>query len=160
MTATLIMNTPCRRGHIGLRYQSTGDCIECVKERQRRPDIREKDRQAQKRKRNSLNGKAYSIWKASSRRAQKRNETFSLSRQWIKDQLMIGKCAVSGLLFDLSSIGRSPYSPSIDRIDNTKGYIPENCRLILWALNAAFSNWGEQEMKLIVKQWLIYEGNG
>mgnify|MGYP001568535542 CR=1 FL=1 len=158
MTAITIMTAPCRRGHIGRRYTSTGDCIECVKERQRRPDVRIKDQQAQKRKRNSLNGKSYSLWKASARRAQKRNEAFSLTRQWIKDRLVVGTCAISGLPFDLSATKRSPYSPSIDRIVNNKGYTPENCRVILWALNAAFSNWGEEEFKMIVKHWLVTNG--
>lgn len=32
--------------------------------------------------------------------------------------------------------GPHPYSPTIDRIDSSGGYTQDNCRFILWAINA------------------------
>jgi len=63
-------------------------------------------------------------------------------------------CELSGLQFELFRGPRSPYSPSVDRIDSSKPYTPENCRVILWGLNAAFAEWGEDTFRWIAKAWL------
>lgn len=39
--------------------------------------------------------------------------------------------------------GRNPNAPSVDRIDSSRGYTVDNCRLILWSLNRALNNYGE-----------------
>ncbi|MFK5948397.1 MAG: hypothetical protein QM500_06470 [Methylococcales bacterium] len=57
------------------------------------------------------------------------------------------------------------WSPSIDRIDNTKGYTKDNCRIVVWMFNLAKNNYKDTDlMKLslaIVKNVLIDidEGN-
>ena len=53
------------------------------------------------------------------------------------------RCAISNLPFTLEKIDGlrvMPYSPSVDRIDNSAGYTPENVRLVCAALNIARSN--------------------
>lgn len=57
-------------------------------------------------------------------------------------------CAVSGIPFnqDLRRyLGwrRHPFSPSIDRIDNEKGYEPGNVRLVCLIVNLARSDFGD-----------------
>lgn len=44
-------------------------------------------------------------------------------------------CPVYGLTLDPSAPPRSPNLPSLDRVDNTLGYIPGNVRVISWAAN-------------------------
>lgn len=75
-------------------------------------------------------------------RAKGKGLELSLTKEWLVAGLNLGKCAVTGIEFDLSvklrGSGRiTPWSPSLDRIDSTKGYTPENCRLVVWMYNAA-----------------------
>jgi hypothetical protein len=69
-------------------------------------------------------------------RARKNGLAFSLDREWI-DGIWKGVCSVSGLAFEMGSVGGGFYSPSIDRIDPALGYVPENCRIVLLAYNRA-----------------------
>lgn len=57
------------------------------------------------------------------------------------------RCAVSGLPFDLAFNlagvhARNMYAPSLDRLDNRKGYVPSNVRIVLTAVNYAINEWG------------------
>lgn len=59
-----------------------------------------------------------------------------------------GRCAVSGLPFSYerglpTKDGRNPMAPSVDRIDNAKGYEKNNCRLVILAVNVALNLWGD-----------------
>ena len=58
-----------------------------------------------------------------------------------------GRCALSGLQFDLRSVGsgkaRRPFAPSLDRIDSTGGYTQDNVRLVCQAVNFALNAYGE-----------------
>ena len=82
------------------------------------------------------------------RRAKHRALSFSLSAQWLRDQLEAHdfKCAVTGVAFSLEDDHNArymnPYAPSIDRIDPSRGYDPDNCRVVcqrynLWKGQAA-----------------------
>lgn len=54
-----------------------------------------------------------------------------------------GRCEVSGMPFYFGSEPRHPQQPSIDRIDSTRGYEPDNVRLVCLAVNYCMSQWGE-----------------
>lgn len=47
-----------------------------------------------------------------------------------------GKCEITGIEFYLGE-GHSPWSPSIDRKDSAKGYVPDNIQVVCWMYNAA-----------------------
>jgi hypothetical protein len=79
----------------------------------------------------------------------------NIDLDWLEPKLIDGRCEISGLPFDLEqNESRGPFRPSVDRIDSLKGYTKENCRVIIWALNAAFAQWGEQTFKYIAKAWI------
>lgn len=56
------------------------------------------------------------------------------------------RCAVSGLPFTVDVAGegqfRAPMRPSLDRIDNSRGYVPGNVRWVLTLVNIAMNDWG------------------
>lgn len=78
----------------------------------------------------------------------------TLDAKWIKDKLADG-CELTGFPFDLEtgrSIGRfNPYSPSIDRIIPGGNYTPENCRMVIMAINVAMNAWGEELYRKIAR---------
>lgn len=59
-----------------------------------------------------------------------------------------GRCAVSGLEFSEELVGtgraRKPYAPSLDRVDRSRGYEPENVRLVTAVANFAMNAWGRE----------------
>jgi hypothetical protein len=67
------------------------------------------------------------------------------------------KCALSGIDFytkhDAQSF-RNPFAPSIDRINAAKGYVPDNCRIVVVALNIGISDWGEAVFEKIARGYL------
>lgn len=65
------------------------------------------------------------------------------------------RCALTELEFDVSPSrsgrGHAPFRPSIDRIDSTKGYTPENCRIVCFAVNAGLNAWGDEAFLKIAR---------
>lgn len=74
----------------------------------------------------------------------------TLTNEWA-EQRWTGKCELSRLEFVLQTGKLSALSPSIDRIDSAKGYTPDNCRIICWALNRFRGNGTDAEMLVIAK---------
>ena len=79
------------------------------------------------------------IWVARSR-AKRRGLECNLVDDWKND---VTHCELSGLPF----VKNDPmYAASIDRIDNSKGYTVDNCRLILRGLNVFKNNHSDETM--------------
>lgn len=75
-------------------------------------------------------------------RARQKGQEFSLTREWVESKIRSGVCEVSGLPFVLGGNGREPFSPSLDRKDNEKGYTPENTQVVCSIYNLAKSDYG------------------
>lgn len=71
------------------------------------------------------------------RRASQRKVSFSLTHGWFKEKIEAGRCELSGHPFYIGPHQRHLLQPSPDRIDSSRGYDPDNTRMILWMLNAA-----------------------
>lgn len=70
-----------------------------------------------------------------------------LDIEWFTKRLDAGVCEMSGLPFDIREkyeFGRGKNSPSVDRIDPKGPYTKANCRMILWWLNRAMGDIGEE----------------
>lgn len=89
-------------------------------------------------------------------RAKKKGLAFDLDQfiPELQTRIDIGKCEVTGVLFDLSP-GRKFNSPSLDRIDPSKGYTYENTRIVLNLVNAALGDWGEAVLRDVMTDWLL-----
>jgi len=84
-------------------------------------------------------------------RAKEKGMECSLTLEWIKQKLLAGVCEVTGISFAKNG-SRHPFMPSIDRIDSSKGYTPENCRVVLWMINAAKNDLTEDDFLSALRQ--------
>lgn len=56
-----------------------------------------------------------------------------------------GRCQLTGIRFSgkkVSGAIRRPWMPSVDRVDSSKGYERDNCRLVCTAVNIALNDFG------------------
>jgi hypothetical protein len=95
----------------------------------------------------------YMIIKGAQWRARKKGLDHDLTVEWARSK-WTGKCELTGIDFHIeygsSGKGGKPRSPSLDRVDNTKGYTQGNCRFILQAVNMLKGTGTEDEMDEIV----------
>lgn len=95
------------------------------------------------------------------KRAAKFNLEFDLDGHIgaIKTRVDLMVCEMSGVKL-VSSAGcggtgkRHFNTPSIDRIDNARGYTYDNIRIVCWGMNCALGTWGEDVLAKIMKGWL------
>jgi len=87
-------------------------------------------------------------------RAKEKGWDFDLDRKWCEKEID-RRCVATGLPFDLSLGGSyikmNSYAPSIDRIDKNKGYIKDNCRMVIWAYNRTKAEFDDETVYEILK---------
>ena len=88
------------------------------------------------------------LWLNAKSRAKKKGLKFSITPE---DFTLPELCPVFGtpLIYGATKLG--PQSPSLDRIDNSKGYVPGNVFVISWRANALKSDGTMQEHQAIVE---------
>jgi hypothetical protein len=87
------------------------------------------------------------------KRAKKRNLTFDLTLEWAEAR-WTGRCELTDIPFELGRSKLGPLSPSVDKIDPTKGYLKENCRIILLAINWMKSSGTDAQMYSVAEALL------
>lgn len=98
------------------------------------------------------------IWSRIKKAAKNHQVDFDLTKEWIKERLDGGVCEMSGIAFDMEG-KRTINSPSVDRIIPGGPYTKDNCRIILWAINRALSNVGEDYMLEIFRKIISKKDN-
>lgn len=85
------------------------------------------------------------------RHSDKKGIPFDLTTEYLTQLLkeQEGKCKYSGV--ELGNIGDGYLSPSIDRIDNTKGYVEGNVQWLSWRVNEMKKNMAEGDFLLLCK---------
>lgn len=130
--------TKNRASKDGLQHR----CRVCDKEYQtkRRNDnkeqIREYSKAYQTKRREDFDYRLQMLLNASKQRAALKNREHTLTIQDIKELYPLdNKCPVFGFELQFNNAGFRETSPSIDRIDSTKGYTRDNVQIVSWKAN-------------------------
>jgi hypothetical protein len=87
------------------------------------------------------------------RSARSRNLAVEIGLEFLRSlwDAQQGYCAVSGLAFTdehhNEAFVKTPFAPSLDRIDSSKGYVKGNVRLVCMAANFALNQWGDDVLR-------------
>lgn len=164
-------NVPCKHGHVCERHTKSGTCVLCgnqkSKEWNNKTGYREQYRVAnsdliaasnkQWRQNNPDKVKQYNSTQSSrilsqlsqaKRRAAAKGLEFSLT----KDDIIIPDlCPVLGIPISRSVEYHSDGSPSIDRVDSSKGYTKDNIVIISWRANRLKNDATADELRQIAE---------
>jgi hypothetical protein len=132
-------------------------CRTCDNEyqRKRRIDNKESDleyhRKYQAKRREDFTYRLQMLLNASKQRAALKNREHTITLEDIKDLYPVdGKCPVFGFDLEFNSQGFRETSPSIDRIDSTKGYTRDNIQIISWKANRLKAYATVEDLELLV----------
>lgn len=95
---------------------------------------------AQKRWYHTVEGRAKALLKSAWHRAAKMGLLFDITENFVLEKLRKGTCERTGIPFEYGlsdTAWRTPWVPSIDRIDSEKGYTVDNVQIVCWMYNAA-----------------------
>lgn len=122
-------------------------------QRKKFPDkVREKYRQVYKKdhppqeKIKKSYSREYSLWRSAKDSSRKKGREFSID---VEDIIIPTHCPILGHKLDITE-KRSHDSPSIDRVDSSKGYIKDNIQIISWRANMLKSNMTLEECEKLL----------
>lgn len=88
---------------------------------------------------------------ASKQRAVKNNIEHSITLEDLKELYpKDGKCPVFGFDLEFGDAGFRDASPSVDKIDPTKGYTKDNIQIISWKANRLKTDASIEELEMIL----------
>lgn len=95
--------------------------------------------------------------------ARQRKLPFELTLQMVEEFLVGMTCSATGLplTFDRGEGGRyarRPWFPSLDRLDNSKGYIPGNVRVVCSLYNFMRSNHSDEDVLAVARALVARHG--
>lgn len=108
---------------------------------------------------NTPKGRIVKLLRAAKTRAKQYNHEFSINTNYLLKlwENQNGKCSLTGFAFEFinsTNFTINPFSPSIDRINSSKGYVPGNVRFVCTAVNFALNEFGEEIFKKICEAYI------
>lgn len=98
----------------------------------------------------------HNLWKRTKDRALRKNLEFNL----IESDIIIPEfCPILKIPLFIGIKNQYENSPTIDRIDNTKGYIKENCKIISMKANTMKNNANLDELRIFYENIFDYIQN-
>jgi hypothetical protein len=174
MTETFI-GQPCKICGSTLRYAKEKRCVKCRrtydKARNKTPERRARDnkrwREDPKRQELQVRLRAdgyHNRWQKNAHVKDPRRKMLTSAKQraaaygrefriTLDDIVIPLKCPLLGIPIVLGNRRVKNNSPTIDRKNSAKGYIPKNIWVISWRANRIKYNATLKELKLIVKNW-------
>lgn len=105
---------------------------------------------AKRKYKGNIEGKIYQIWSSASKRSKIKKIDFNIKPS---DITIPEKCPLLGIKIELNNKNLQDNSPSLDRIDNKKGYIKNNVWVISNKANRIKSDSTFEEFERVYKQW-------
>lgn len=100
-------------------------------------------------------GRAGLLVSFAAKRAKANGMEFSLTWEPIAAAIATGRCAATGLPFDMKpGLGKhhaNPWAPSLDRRDSSKGYTSDNVQVVCAAYNYAKSEWSSDVLLTLAR---------
>ena len=137
----------------GLQYKCSSCDVAYQKKRRAENPQQQLDyqRSYQKNKRKDYNYRLQMLINASKQRAKNKNREHNITVEDIKAIYPLnGCCPIFGMKLEFNSAGFRENSPSIDRIDSTKGYTPDNIQIISWKANRIKGYASTQELEMLL----------
>jgi hypothetical protein len=137
----------------GLQYKCSSCDVAYQKKRRAENPQQQLDyqRSYQKNKRKDYNYRLQMLINASKQRAKNKNREHNITVEDIKTIYPLdGCCPIFGMKLEFNSAGFRENSPSIDRIDSTKGYTPDNIQIISWKANRIKGYASTQELEMLL----------
>ena len=134
-------------------YKQSKRCSECISKQRLASQKYYKSHQKERLEyKNNLNRIKpwFQMFSNAKKRAKKAHLEFTITIEDIL-KLWTDTCPVLGIKIASGAIQDRDNSPSLDRKDNSKGYIPENIRIISYKANRLKSSATIDEMRLILK---------
>lgn len=91
-------------------------------------------------------------------RSKRKGLPCEITREWVYEKLRRGVCEATGVALRIGGDHQTPWSPSLDRMVPSRGYVKSNVRLTSMGLNAlkATSPNDEDAMKYLKSVVSIY----
>lgn len=100
---------------------------------------------------NTIKGRMYDLFSAARERARKKNLPIDIDLEYLLElyETQNKQCALTGMDFILEEKNKNykrftPFGPSIDKIDHTKGYTKDNIRLVCVMVNLSLNTFGDE----------------
>jgi hypothetical protein len=100
--------------------------------------------------RNNMRVRAQGLIGVAKRRAMACDLPFSLGVDLVEARLKAGKCEATGITLRMDAVERC-WSPTIDRIKSSDGYTEANCRIVVFAYNAAKGSGTDADVLALAK---------
>lgn len=108
--------------------------------------------------RQSFLGTVTALYNGSKKNSRGRGVPCTISKELIYELLRDHpSCALTGIRFDLKLKQyklANPFRPSVDRIDPSRGYEPDNIRLVCVVVNYALNEFGESILRTLCQAYL------
>ena len=137
----------------GLQFAcSTCDNLRQQKRRvEKKKEIQEYGKQYRIKHTDDMDFRLQGLLNASRARAKEKNREHTLTKQDLFDLFpKDGRCPIFGFNLEWNGKGFRETSPSIDRIDSTKGYTKDNVQIISWKANRIKGYASIEELEILL----------